>query len=88
MNAIRTFFLFPNPLHLWAIGREWWQYRELLANLVVRDIKVRYRNSVLGFAWSLLNPLLMMLVFTLVFRVLTDPEGIEAGPFKAFRSMS
>ena len=77
MNAIRTFILFPIPLHVWAILCEWWQYRELLANLVVRDIKVRYRNSVLGFAWSLLNPLLMMLVFTLVFTVLTDPEGIE-----------
>ncbi len=77
MNAIRTFILFPNPLRLWAISREWWAYRELLANLVVRDIKVRYRNSVLGFAWSLLNPLLMMLVFSLVFRALSDPEGIE-----------
>ncbi len=77
MNAIRSFVLFPNPLNVWAILREWWDYRELLVNLVARDIKVRYRNSVLGFAWSLLNPLLMMLVFTLVFSVLTDPEGIE-----------
>ena len=77
MNAIRSFVLFPNPLNVWAILREWWDYRELLVNLVARDIKVRYRNSVLGFAWSLLNPLLLMLVFTLVFRVLTDPERIE-----------
>ena len=77
MNAILSFVLFPNPLNVWAILREWWDYRELLVNLVARDIKVRYRNSVLGFAWSLLNPLLLMLVFTLVFRVLTDPERIE-----------
>lgn len=77
MNAVRSFVTFPNPLNVWAILREWWDYRELLTNLVVRDIKVRYRNSVLGFAWSLLNPLLMMVVFTLVFTVLTDPEGIE-----------
>ena len=42
-------------------------YRDLLKNLVVRDLKVRYRNSFLGFIWSLLNPLLMMAVFTFVF---------------------
>ena len=46
------------------------RYRELLRNLVARDLKVRYRNSVLGFVWCLLNPLLMMAVFTFVFTVL------------------
>ena len=40
MNAIRSFVLFPNPLNVWAILREWWDYRELLVNLVARDIKV------------------------------------------------
>jgi lipopolysaccharide transport system permease protein len=49
---------------------EIWQYRELLYNLTVRDLKVRYKNSVLGVAWSLLNPILMMLVFTLVYTVM------------------
>jgi lipopolysaccharide transport system permease protein len=49
---------------------ELWQYRELLYNLTVRDLKVRYKNSVLGVAWSLLNPILMMLVFTLVYTVM------------------
>jgi lipopolysaccharide transport system permease protein len=49
---------------------ELWQYRELLLNLTVRDLKVRYKNSVLGVAWSLLNPILMMLVFTLVYTVM------------------
>lgn len=49
--------------------QEVWVYRDLLWNLVVRDLKVRYKNSVLGVAWSLLNPLLMMLVFTVVFTV-------------------
>lgn len=43
------------------------QYRELLKNLVARDIKVRYRRSVLGFVWVMLNPLLMMLVLSVVF---------------------
>jgi lipopolysaccharide transport system permease protein len=49
---------------------ELWQYRELLYNLTVRDLKVRYKNSALGVAWSLLNPILMMLVFTVVYTVM------------------
>ncbi|MGI8588962.1 MAG: ABC transporter permease [Chloroflexia bacterium] len=42
-------------------------YRDLLRNLVVRDLKVRYRGSFIGFLWSLLNPLLMMGVYWFVF---------------------
>ena len=48
--------------------QELWKYRYLLYNLVVRDLKVRYKNSILGVLWSLLNPLLIMVVFTLVFQ--------------------
>lgn len=43
------------------------RYSSLLRELVVRDIKVRYRRSFLGLVWTVLNPLLMMLVMTLVF---------------------
>jgi len=43
------------------------RYRFLLQNLVSRDFKVKYRRSVLGILWSILNPLLMMLVITAVF---------------------
>lgn len=43
-------------------------YRYLLEDLVVRDFKLKYRRSVLGFLWSVLNPLLMMLVMTAVFQ--------------------
>jgi ABC-type polysaccharide/polyol phosphate export permease len=46
------------------------QYRYLLRNLVKRDLKARYKNSLFGILWSLLNPLAMMLVFTLLFTVL------------------
>lgn len=46
------------------------RYRPLLMNLVHRDITVKYRRSALGFVWSVLNPLLMMLVMNLVFTVL------------------
>lgn len=46
------------------------RYRELLRNLVIRDIKVRYKRSVLGFAWVMLNPLFMMLILSFVFSAL------------------
>lgn len=44
-----------------------WRYRFLLSNLINRDIKVKYRRSKLGILWSVLNPLMMMCVMTLVF---------------------
>jgi lipopolysaccharide transport system permease protein len=60
---------------------ELWRYRELIQNLVVRDLKARYKNSVLGIAWSWINPLLMMIVFTVVFNVLTGQvEGLPYYP--------
>jgi lipopolysaccharide transport system permease protein len=60
---------------------ELWTYRELLRNLVIRDVKVRYRNSALGVLWSLGNPLLMTVVFTVVFTVMTRfSSTIEAFP--------
>lgn len=58
--------------------KESFRYRFLLQNLVKRDVKVRYRNSVLGVVWSLLNPLLMMMVFTLVFAKLMPNEGVRS----------
>jgi homopolymeric O-antigen transport system permease protein len=46
---------------------EIWQYRELVRALVVRNLKMRYQRSFLGFAWALLNPLLTVIVLLLVF---------------------
>src|SRR5437762_2248472 len=43
------------------------RYRDLVVQLVSRDIRTRYKRSVLGVAWTFLNPLLMMAVLTLVF---------------------
>ena len=59
--------------------RELVRRRFLLRNLIVRDLKVRYKNSVLGVLWSLLNPLLMMVVFSLVFGALS-PNGPRQYP--------
>lgn len=57
---------------------ELWRYRDLMRNLIVRDLKVRYKHSVLGILWSLLNPLLMMLVFTFVFTVMQPNDSVPA----------
>lgn len=64
---------------LWAHARELWRYRDLIRNLVVRDLKARYKNSVLGFLWSLLNPLGMMFVFMFVFTVMI-PSQVDRFP--------
>lgn len=44
-----------------------WKFKPLLKELVVRDVKVRYRKSFLGLLWTLLNPLFMMIIMTVVF---------------------
>jgi len=55
---------------------ELWQYRELLYFLTWRDVKIRYKQTVLGASWALLQPLLTMLIFTLIFgRVAKIPTG-------------
>ncbi|GIV10748.1 MAG: transport permease protein [Fimbriimonadales bacterium] len=51
-----------------ALLLEIWRYRELLWTLVIRELRVRYKNSALGFFWSLLNPLATVLVMTIVFK--------------------
>ncbi len=43
-------------------------YQELLKNLVIKDLKVKYRNSFLGFLWSLLNPLMMIVVYSVALK--------------------
>ncbi len=57
-----------------------YRFRELVYNLVQRELKARYKNSVLGFVWSLLNPLGMMVVFTIVFSVLMPNNSVPNYP--------
>src|SRR6516225_7542922 len=47
--------------------KELWAYRELLYVLTVRDIKVRYKQTVLAFAWAIIQPVMMMVVFSIFF---------------------
>lgn len=63
--------------------RDLWEYRELLYFLTWRDVKVRYKQTLLGAAWAILQPLLTMLIFTLLFGRLA---GIKSGgiPYPIF----
>src|SRR5262249_16672045 len=56
------------------------RYRSLLRNLVAKDLKLKYRDSVLGVVWSLLNPLLMLAVYTLAFKFVMRVR-VEHYPF-------
>ena len=47
--------------------REIWRYRELLVGMVRKELKVKYKNSALGFFWTMLNPALYIIIFWLVF---------------------
>ncbi|PIE81473.1 MAG: ABC transporter [Chloroflexi bacterium] len=55
-------------------------YRYLLRNLVVRNVKVRYKNSLFGVLWSLLNPMLMMIVYTILFTKLIPNSDVRVFP--------
>ena len=61
--------------------REIWKFRELLLSLVAQNLKVKYQRSALGLLWTLLNPLLMILVFIVVF---TSVLRIRVDGFWAF----
>lgn len=58
------------------ILREIFQYREMIANLVHKDLRGRYKGSVMGFLWTFINPLLQLAVYTMVFSVILR-AGIE-----------
>lgn len=64
--------------------REIVAYRSMLRNLVLRDLKARYKNSLLGVLWSLLNPLGLMLVFTVLFTVLNSSSENAVRQFPVF----
>lgn len=51
----------------WALAKTIWQHRALIWQLAVREVVGRYRGSFMGLAWSFFNPLLMLMVYTLVF---------------------
>ncbi|MBM3156776.1 MAG: ABC transporter permease [Chloroflexi bacterium] len=63
--------------------RELWNYRELLWVLTLRGLQIRYKQSILGIAWAVLQPLALMLMFTLVFSALLKVPS-EGVPYPIF----
>jgi ABC-2 type transport system permease protein len=61
--------------------RSLFRYRELIRNLVLKDLKLKYRGSVLGFLWSLANPLSLILVYSFVFTRMLRTEVPDFGYF-------
>lgn len=71
MNRLKHFF------------KEFWQYKDLLKLLVSRNLKLKYRRSVLGYVWSVLNPLLTMTVMAIVFSTMFS-RNVENFPVYLF----
>jgi len=71
-------------LNIWLKRwKNFFQYKDLLKHLVMRDIKLKYRRSVLGYFWSVLDPLLTMIVMTIVFSKMFN-RNIEHFPVYLF----
>jgi len=68
---------------MFGIFKEFYNYRDLLYVLTAREIQVRYKQSVLGIAWALLQPLALMLMFTLIFSMLLKVPS-EGVPYPIF----
>ena len=56
--------------------RELYAYREMIISLVRKDLRGRYKGSVLGFLWTFINPLLQLIIYTVVFSVILR-SGID-----------
>jgi ABC-type polysaccharide/polyol phosphate export systems, permease component len=64
--------------HYW---RDLWHYRELFYILSWRDIKVRYKQTVIGAVWSILRPLLTMIIFTFIFGRIAGMQKDTSEPY-------
>src|SRR5690349_109221 len=60
------------------------RYRGLIQSLVARELKARYRGSVLGFFWSFVNPILLLSIYSFVFSTIMKNEDKETTPFAVF----
>lgn len=75
----------PGRLGLGEEARELWRYRRLVRTLVERDLRVRYKNSVLGIAWTMVNPLVQVFVLTVAIGYIlgAGPKNLSAFIFCA-----
>ena len=84
-GALAGLVVLIRPPRGWGFAnlRELWRFRELIYFLIWRDVKVRYKQTLLGAGWAILKPLLGMVVFTVVFAGLAhlETDGIPAPVF-------
>jgi lipopolysaccharide transport system permease protein len=73
----------PRSEWSWHVFAELWQYRELLLALASRDIMVRYKQALLGFAWAILQPVTTMVIFTVIFGGLAKMPS-DGAPYPVF----
>ena len=69
---------------MWDSLRNLVRYRGLIQSLVARDLKARYRGSVLGFFWSFVNPLLLLSIYNFVFTYLLQNRAEGTQPYAVF----
>ena len=61
--------------------KEIYNYRQMIYSLVNKELKVRYKGSILGFFWTFLNPLLQLIIYTIVFSVIKNCNKIRQANF-------
>jgi lipopolysaccharide transport system permease protein len=80
----KTYRIAPSKRRFTLNVRELWEYRELLAFLVWRDVKVRYQQTLLGLSWAIVQPLVAMFVFTVVFNRIGNIQPEYHVPYPLF----
>ena len=88
INTTEITVIKPNPRWSFVNLIELWSYRELVWVMIVRDIKVRYKQTVMGVAWAVIQPLTTILIFTLIFsRLAKIPSDGYPYPIFVFSGM-
>lgn len=76
--------IFRRHLRPVAMLRELWQRRELITVLTERDLRARYKQTKVGFAWAMLTPFLMMVVFTVFFKQVANIRTPNSIPYPVY----
>lgn len=82
-SGYKKMIIEPGSQSLLFTAGEMWRYRELFYFLLWRDISVKYKQTILGAAWVILQPLLSMIIFTLVFNRMVGIE-VDDAPYPIF----
>ena len=82
-NSLPTMIIRPPRTWVPVDFHELWNYRELLYSFTLRDVKLRYKQTALGILWAIIQPLFMMLIFTIFFGNLAKIPS-EGAPYPLF----